>query len=175
MKTLKATIKKINSLDGIIFLSDYASQSENFQDISSHEISILAFEEIYFGPLSLLNALDEFEILKKGSSIIMASSLKEKVGKQVNGPICFNAAFSCYLNSMATSLANRGIRVNKILLAEEFFAALASKELGGESLEAFSLPVINVINFFISDASRFITGQTLIADSGSTLHQAIAL
>lgn len=120
-------------------------------------------------------------LLGEGSSIVNIGSLTGHFGRFPGASVygATKAGIATYTRYLATELAPRGIRVNNVAPGvirapmspsmarvsggEEHSAGLALLKRIGEPAE-----VAEVVEFFISPRSSFVTGQTLLVDGGVT-------
>lgn len=114
------------------------------------------------------------------SSIIVMSSVSSIKGYKAKTEYCVSkAAVDAFVRCAALELANRKIRVNSIMPAE-VLTPLAAKShalnvaLGVQEVNAPLGPtepyeVANLIAFLLSDATKTITGTSILIDGGATL------
>lgn len=120
-------------------------------------------------------------LLGEGSSIVNVGSLTGHFGRFPGASVygATKAGIATYTRYLATELAPRGIRVNNVAPGvirapmspsmarvsggEEHSASLALLKRIGEPEE-----VAEVVEFFISPRTSFVTGQTLLVDGGVT-------
>jgi NAD(P)-dependent dehydrogenase (short-subunit alcohol dehydrogenase family) len=118
---------------------------------------------------------------RRSGSIIFISSIGGLRGSAVIGAYNVSKAADLQLaRNLATEYGPYGIRVNCIapgLIRTDFARALwedegnLSKALTGTPLGRIGEPddIAGAAAFLASDASRYITGQTLIVDGGATV------
>lgn len=176
-------VKLLNSvpkLDGLVLCAgkgltlplQFASR-DKFNDI---------FEINFFAPVELLRLLYKKKILNKEASVVFVSSIGG-VYSSLPGNAVYGASKSA-LNSImkyaAREFAQRKIRVNSICpgmtetpfihrgtLTDDDF----SKDMEKYPLKRYGNPsdIANGILFLLSDASSWMTGQSLVIDGGYTL------
>lgn len=167
--------------DGIFF-SAGISKVSNFISTSDNAIDEM-FKVNVLGQIKLLRFLLKKKLLKKQASIIFMSS--------INGTSLGSKGHSIYaatkgaLNGITMSLANelskRRIRVNSIaagLVKTPMFddnMRIAGESVMGEYENTYPLgfgeseDITNLAIFLLSDASKWITGQTHIIDGGHSI------
>jgi 3-oxoacyl-[acyl-carrier protein] reductase len=118
--------------------------------------------------------------LGEGSSIVLLSSLaaRARVG-DLSAYAATKGAIDTLVKHLASSLGPRGIRLNAIapgVIDTDMSAFVRSEDgrrftLGMQALQRIGQPddVADAIVFLASDASRWITGQTIEASGGSKL------
>lgn len=115
-----------------------------------------------------------------GGSIVVMSSISSIKGYKAKTEYCVSkAAVDAFVRCMAAELANRRIRVNSVMAAE-VLTPLAQKAKNMNAIvgaSEFSAPlgpsdpyeVANTICFLLSDATKTITGTSLIIDGGACI------
>jgi len=133
-------------------------------------------------PIYLTKLILENKKLKKESSIVYTSSM----GGVFNGAIgnglygASKAALVGYVKSLALELAPRGIRVNTVnpgITETNIYnnSSITPEQLEQEKahypLKRFGKPeeIANAIVFLLSDASKWMTGSSLLIDGGCSL------
>jgi len=129
------------------------------------------------GPIWLINLIVPEMKARGEGSIILISSIVELVGNRNIGPYAISkAATSQMARNYAVELGPFNVRVNSIapgLVKTEFARALWEGE-GGKlfsdktPLNRLAEPedISGVAVFLASDASKFVTGQTIVVDGG---------
>lgn len=115
-----------------------------------------------------------------GGSIVVMSSISSIKGYKAKTEYCVSkAAVDAFVRCMAAELANRKIRINSVMAAEVLTPlALKAKELNNSlGVSEFNSPlgptepyeVANTITFLLSDATRTITGSSVVIDGGALI------
>lgn len=115
-----------------------------------------------------------------GGSVVVMSSISSIKGYKAKTEYCVSkAAVDAFVRCMAAELADRKIRVNSVMAAEVLTPlALKAREtnaaVGVGNFEAPLGPsepyeVANSIAFLLSDATKTITGTSLLIDGGATI------
>jgi NAD(P)-dependent dehydrogenase (short-subunit alcohol dehydrogenase family) len=143
-----------------------------------------AFEKIMAtnvgGNIRLINRLAPAMGQRGGGSIILLSSIAGLVGSRNIGAYAVSKTADIQLaRNYAVELGGHNIRVNAIapgLIATDFATALWQGEAGQAfaartPLKRLGEPedIAGVALFLASDASRFVTGQCIVADGGVTI------
>lgn len=133
-------------------------------------------------PIYLTKLLLENKIIKKEASIVYTSSM----GGVYNGAIgnglygASKAALNGFVKSLALEVAPRGIRVNTVnpgITETNIYnnSSITPEQLEQEKthypLKRFGKPeeIANAIVFLLSDASKWMTGSSLLIDGGCSL------
>ena len=133
-------------------------------------------------PIYLTKLLLENKKLKKEASIVYTSSM----GGVYNGAIgnglygASKAALNGFVKSLALEVAPRGIRVNTVnpgITETNIYnnSSITTEQLEQEKahypLKRFGKPeeIANAIVFLLSDASKWMTGSSLLIDGGCSL------
>ncbi|WP_082145270.1 SDR family NAD(P)-dependent oxidoreductase [Delftia tsuruhatensis] len=134
------------------------------------------------GPLLLTQALLKSSLIELGGSILFISSIAAHIGVAGVGAYSGSkAAIIANARCLAMEVAKRKIRSNCLspsMVATPLFD-LAKQTVGDEAMKkqeaghplGFGLPedVANAAIFMLSDASRWITGTTIVMDGGLTI------
>ena len=115
-----------------------------------------------------------------GGSIVVMSSISSFRGYKAKTEYCVSkAAVDAFVRCMALELAPKRIRINSVMPGEVLTPmGLKSREMAmmaGTQLEEAPLgptdpsEVANLISFLLSDATKTITGTSIIIDGGATI------
>lgn len=115
-----------------------------------------------------------------GGSVVVMSSISSIRGYKAKTEYCVSkAAVDAFVRCMAAELADRKIRVNSVMAAEVLTPmAIKAREtnaaVGATNFESPLGPsepyeVANTIAFLLSDATRTITGTSLLIDGGAAI------
>lgn len=174
-------IESLPTLDGLVNSAGIIG-IQPFNFILEEEIKKM-FEVNFFSPVLLTKQIFKKKLLKKNSSIVFISSLAGNVivskGNAAYG--ASKSALTSIAKTMALELASKKIRVNSILpgmvkteMMESFLQSLTPEQLeadekkyplGYGSPEDVALAAI----YLLSDASKWVTGSSLIMDGGYSL------
>lgn len=116
--------------------------------------------------------------MKEGGSIVVMSSISSVRGYKAKTEYCVSkAAVDAFVRCMALELAPKRIRINSVMAAEVLTPlALKARELNvslGVQTEESPLgpsqpyEVANTIAFLLSDATKTITGTSILIDGGA--------
>lgn len=139
---------------------------------------------INFGAaVALTKGLRQKGVRAERTSVVYFSSVMAVVGRQgVSAYAASKGALVSLAMSLALELASEGVRVNCVApghvrteMAEKAKELLSAEQIKSiEDMHPLGLgeprDVANAVSFLLSDASRWITGQTLVIDGGYTIH-----
>ena len=149
-------------------------------------MSFSKWEEILRVNLSsgmlLAQAFANARVCKPASSIVFVGSVMSLVGQSGKAAYCSSkAALVGLTKALSLELARDRIRVNVVcpgMVKTEMFDGLHSL-IGDEKMKAFELmhplgfgetsDVAHAITYLLSDASRWVTGSSLVIDGGYTV------
>lgn len=137
-----------------------------------------------FAPIILTSLLLKCKKIRKNSSIVYVSSIAGVKASEIGGSTyaASKGAINGFIMGAAIDLAPQNIRVNSVNpgLIKTSILELASTLFSDEQiqgkinqypLKCFGMPedVAFGVIYFLSDASRWVTGSTLVIDGGFTL------
>jgi NAD(P)-dependent dehydrogenase (short-subunit alcohol dehydrogenase family) len=175
---IQDAIAILKPVDGVVFcagINDYIP----VKFIKQEKINKI-FQTNYFSQLILTQMLVKKKLINKGGSLVYISSLSSMMG--VPGTLLYassKAAINSAVKVIASELAPQGIRANSIcpgivktemlsdtnIEEEAFTKQEAEYPLGLGSPE----DVGNVVLFYLSNASRWLTGNNMVLDGGFSL------
>jgi NAD(P)-dependent dehydrogenase (short-subunit alcohol dehydrogenase family) len=132
------------------------------------------------GNVQLVNRVAPGMAAAGGGAIVILSSIVGLTGSRTIGAYALSKAADAQLaRNYAVELGPKNIRVNAVapgLIKTDFAEALWQGE-GGRAFTAKTplgrlgepRDIAGVVLFLVSDASRFVTGQTVVADGGVTI------
>ena len=175
---LKEAVSQTEPLDGIVF-SAGINEFVPVKYVKQEKIDKL-FQTNYFSQLILLQMLLKKKLVNKGASIVFISSVSSEMG--IPGTLLYassKGAINSAVRVLASELSPRNIRVNAILpgivRTEMLSGTNVSEEQFTEQEEQYPLglgtpeDVGYAVIYHLSDASRWLTGQSMVLDGGLTL------
>lgn len=171
IENLSSTIDKINGVVHCAGVGKYIPAKFYTKD------ALRNFNETnYEAPILLTSALIKKRKIADGASIVFISSIMSKIGIIGNGLYSgTKGALVAITRVLALELAAKKVRVNCIspaLVKTSLIDDLAFSQEINENIKKHPLgigtpqDVANACIFFLSDASRWITGTNLIIDGG---------
>jgi len=151
---------------------------------SMMELSEVQAEKIFVtnveAPARLINLVAPKMIEKGSGAIIIMSSIAGMGGSaNIGGYAISKAADSQLVRNYAVELGPHNVRVNAVapgLIKTNFSRVLWEGQRGEDfaaqtPLKRLGEPddIAGVVNFLVSDAAKFITGQTIVVDGGVTI------
>ncbi len=134
----------------------------------------------FYSFVELVKQISKKKHINDGASIVVMSSISSIRGYKAKTEYCVSkAAVDAFVRCMALELADRRIRVNSVMAAEVLTPmALKAREtnamVGGADFKSPLGPsepyeVANAIAFLLSDATKTITGTSLLIDGGACI------
>jgi NAD(P)-dependent dehydrogenase (short-subunit alcohol dehydrogenase family) len=173
-------IDMLQNLDGIVHAAGIVNTLP-FQYLTSDVLNNI-FQTNFFAPVILTQQIIKRKLLNKNSSIVFISSLAGIIASKGNGAYSASkSALNGIAKVMALELAPKNIRVNNILpgmvkteMMNTFLETITSEQLAEDQKKyplGYGTPedIANAAIYLLSDASKWITGTSLIMDGGFTL------
>ena len=173
---VKGIIAETGAVDGIVHCAGISSRKplnvlrpEGFSKVM--DANFYSFEE-------LTRLFTKRGNMNDGGSIVVMSSISSIRGYKAKTEYCVSkAAVDAFVRCMALELAPKRIRINSVMAAEVLTPlALKAREtnamVGAADFEAPLGPsepyeVANTIAFLLSDATKTITGASILIDGGA--------
>lgn len=173
---VKGIIAETGAVDGLVHCAGISSRKplnvlrpEGFSKVMN--VNFYSFEE-------LTRLFTKRGNMNDGGSIVVMSSISSIRGYKAKTEYCVSkAAVDAFVRCMALELAPKRIRINSVMAAEVLTPlALKAREtnalVGAADFEAPLGPsepyeVANTIAFLVSDATKTITGTSILIDGGA--------
>lgn len=173
---VKGIIAETGAVDGLVHCAGISSRKplnvlrpEGFSKVM--DVNFYSFEE-------LTRLFTKKGNMNDGGSIVVMSSISSIRGYKAKTEYCVSkAAVDAFVRCMALELAPKRIRINSVMAAEVLTPlALKAREtnamVGAADFEAPLGPsepyeVANTIAFLLSDATKTITGTSILIDGGA--------
>lgn len=134
----------------------------------------------FYSFVELVRQATKKKYFAEGGSVVVMSSISSIKGYKAKTEYCVSkAAVDAFVRCMAAELADRKIRVNSVMAAEVLTPlALRAREMNASvGASDFNAPlgpsdpyeVANTICFLLSDATKTITGTSLLIDGGACI------
>lgn len=178
-------LKKVTSLDGLVFAAGIASHVEWEQLKVSEWEKVIAVNSGSF--LFITQAAAPYLRTSKGAVVAVSSTNAERVNKKNLAYDVSKASLNHLIQALALELKNDGVRVNGVMpggvdtpllqswlidyagspeKAHEIFSESAAAGLVAQPEE-----IADVIIFLLSQQARWITGEIIKADFGASLSE----
>jgi len=181
-QAITAIITKIvaeyGKLDGLVHCAGISSRKP--LNVLSKEGFSKVMDVNFYSFVELVKQCAKRKHINDGASIVVMSSISSIRGYKAKTEYCVSkAAVDAFVRCMALELADRKIRVNSIMAAavntplaqkaREINAAVGA--IGTEAPLGLTEPdeIANVIAFLLSDATKTITGTSLLIDGGACI------
>ena len=170
--------EKCGLIDGLVHCAGISSRkplnvlkSKGFSKVM--DVNFYSFVE-------LVRLATKKRYFNDGGSIVVMSSISSIRGYKAKSEYCVSkAAVDAFVRCMALELADRKIRVNSVMPAEVLTPlAMKAREINAEvGASDFVAPlgpsdpyeVANTIAFLLSDATKTITGTSILIDGGACI------
>lgn len=175
---VKEIVEKLGAIHGLVHCAGISSRKP--LNVLSKESFAKIMDVNFYSFVELVKIVNKKNYLAKGGSIVVMSSISSTHGYKAKTEYCVSkAAVDAFVRCMALELAGKKIRVNSIQAAEVLTPmALKAKEINAAvGAVDFTAPlgpsepfeVANTICFLLSDATKTITGTSIIIDGGATI------
>lgn len=171
-------VKDNGRLDGLVHCAGISSRKP--LNVLKRDGFSKIMDVNFFSFVELVRQFSKKGRMNDASSIVVMSSISSIKGYKAKTEYCVSkAAVDAFVRCAALELANRKIRVNSVMPAE-VLTPLAAKShvlnaaLGVQEVSAPLGPtepyeVANLIAFLLSDATKTITGTSVLIDGGATI------
>lgn len=171
-------VEKHGKLDGLVHCAGISSRKP--LNVLSKDGFSKVMDVNFFSFVELVKQCAKKKHINDGASIVVMSSISSIRGYKAKSEYCVSkAAVDAFVRCMALELADRRIRVNSVMPAEVMTPlALKAREtnaaVGASDFQAPLGPsepyeIANAIAFLLSDATKTITGTSLLIDGGASV------
>ncbi len=171
-------VKGSGRLDGLVHCAGISSRKP--LNVLKREGFSKIMDVNFYSFVELVRQFSKKGRMNDASSIVVMSSVSSIKGYKAKTEYCVSkAAVDAFVRCAALELANRKIRVNSIMPAEVLTplaakshalnAALGVQEVCAPLGPTEPYEVANLIAFLLSDATKTITGTSVLIDGGATL------
>lgn len=134
----------------------------------------------FYSFVELVRQASKKKYFTEGGSIVVMSSISSIKGYKAKTEYCVSkAAVDAFVRCMAAELSDRKIRVNSVMAAEvltplalktrETNAAVGASDFNPPLGPSEPYEVANIIVFLLSDATKTITGTSILIDGGACI------
>lgn len=171
-------VETYGKLDGLVHCAGISSRKP--LNVLSRDGFSKVMDVNFYSFVELVKNCAKKKYINDGASIVVMSSISSIRGYKAKTEYCVSkAAVDAFVRCMALELADRKIRINSVMAAEVLTPlALKAREtnamVGASDFTAPLGPsepyeVANTIAFLLSDATKTITGTSLLIDGGACI------
>lgn len=171
-------VEERGKLDGLVHCAGISSRKP--LNVLSKDGFSKVMDVNFFSFVELVKQCAKKKHINDGASVVVMSSISSIRGFKAKTEYCVSkAAVDAFVRCMALELADRKIRVNSVMAAEVLTPmAMKARETNASVGAAdFTAPlgpsepyeVANTIAFLLSDATKTITGTSVLIDGGATV------
>jgi len=176
--SIKKVVDEYGKIDGLVHCAGISSRKP--LNVLSKEGFSKVMDLNFYSFVELVKQCAKRKHINDGASIVVMSSISSIKGYKAKTEYCVSkAAVDAFVRCMALELADRKIRVNSVMAAavntpmaqkaREINAAVGA--IGVEAPLGLTEPdeVANLIAFLLSDATKTITGTSVLIDGGACI------
>ncbi len=171
-------VEQYGKIDGLVHCAGISSRKP--LNVLSKEGFSKVMDVNFFSFVELVKQCAKKKHINDGGSIVVMSSISSIRGYKAKTEYCVSkAAVDAFVRCMALELADRKIRVNSVMAAEvltplamkarEMNAAVGASDFNAPLGPSEPYEVANTIAFLLSDATKTITGTSLLIDGGACI------
>ena len=169
-------VTEYGKIDGLVHCAGISSRKP--LNVLSKEGFSKVMDVNFYSFVELVKQCAKKKHMNDGASIVVMSSISSIRGYKAKTEYCVSkAAVDAFVRCMALELADRKIRVNSVMAAEvltplalkarETNAAVGASDFNAPLGPSEPYEVANTIAFLLSDATKTITGTSLLIDGGA--------
>lgn len=169
-------VEQYGKLDGLVHCAGISSRKP--LNVLSKEGFSKVMDVNFYSFVELVKQCAKRKHINDGAGIVVMSSISSIRGYKAKTEYCVSkAAVDAFVRCMALELADRKIRVNSVMAAEVLTPlALKAREMNASvGASDFTAPlgpsepyeIANTIAFLLSDATKTITGTSILIDGGA--------
>lgn len=169
-------VEEYGKLDGLVHCAGISSRKP--LNVLSKEGFSKVMDVNFYSFVELVKQCTKRKHINDGASIVVMSSISSIRGYKAKTEYCVSkAAVDAFVRCMALELADRKIRVNSVMAAEvltplalkarEMNAAVGASDFNAPLGPSEPYEVANTITFLLSDATKTITGTSILIDGGA--------
>lgn len=175
---VKEVVDQSGSIDGLVHCAGISSRKP--LNVLKAEGFTKVMDVNFYSFVELVRLATKKKYFNDGGSIVVMSSISSIRGYKAKSEYCVSkAAVDAFVRCMALELADRKIRVNSIMAAEvltplalkarETNAAVGALDFNAPLGPSEPYEVANTIAFLLSDATKTITGTSVLIDGGACI------
>lgn len=177
-EAVSKVVETYGKLDGLVHCAGISSRKP--LNVLSRDGFSKVMDVNFFSFVELVKQCAKKKHINDGASIVVMSSISSIRGYKAKTEYCVSkASVDAFVRCMALELADRKIRVNSVMAAEVLtpMAMKARETSASVGAADFIAPlgpsepyeVANTIAFLLSDATKTITGTSILIDGGATV------
>lgn len=177
-ESVSLVVEQYGKLDGLVHCAGISSRKP--LNVLSKESFSKVMDVNFFSFVELVKQCAKKKHINDGASIVVMSSISSIHGYKAKTEYCVSkAAVDAFVRCMALELVDRKIRVNSVMAAEVLTPmAMKARETNATvGATDFTAPlgpsepyeVANTIVFLLSNATKTITGTSILIDGGATV------
>ena len=175
-ETVSQIVEKHGRLDGLVHCAGISSRKP--LNVLSKDGFSKVMSVNFFSFVELVKQCAKKKHINEGASIVVMSSISSIRGYKAKTEYCVSkAAVDAFVRCMALELADRRIRINSVMAAEvltplamkarEMNAAVGASDFNAPLGPSEPYEIANTIAFLLSDATKTITGTSILIDGGA--------
>lgn len=172
------TVEQYGKIDGLVHCAGISSRKP--LNVLSKDGFAKVMDVNFYSFVELVKQCAKRKHINDGASIVVMSSISSIRGYKAKTEYCVSkAAVDAFVRCMALELADRHIRVNSVMAAavmtpmaqkaREINAVVGASDFTSPLGSSEPYEVANTIAFLLSDATKTITGTSLLIDGGACI------
>ena len=177
-EAISKTVNQFGKLDGLVHCAGISSRKP--LNVLTKDGFSKVMDVNFYSFVELVRQSAKRKHINDGASIVVMSSISSIRGYKAKTEYCVSkAAVDAFVRCMALELADRRIRVNSVMpaavntplaqKAREINAAVGAAEAIVPLGITEPYEVANIIAFLLSDATKTITGTSILIDGGESI------
>jgi len=169
-------VEQYGKIDGLVHCAGISSRKP--LNVLSKDGFAKVMDVNFYSFVELVKQCAKRKHINDGASIVVMSSISSVRGYKAKTEYCVSkAAVDAFVRCMALELADRRIRVNSVMAAavmtpmaqkaREINAVVGASDFSAPLGSSEPYEVANTIAFLLSDATKTITGTSLLIDGGA--------
>jgi len=175
---IKEIVNSFGIIDGLVHCAGISSRKP--LNVLTKDGFCKVMDINFYSFVELVRQVCKKKHFSEGGSVVVMSSISSIKGYKAKTEYCVSkAAVDAFVRCMALELADRKIRVNSVMAAEVLTplalkARVMNQAVGASDFNAPLGPsepyeVANTIAFLLSDATKTITGTSILIDGGACI------
>lgn len=177
-EAISKTVNQYGKLDGLVHCAGISSRKP--LNVLTKDGFSKVMDVNFYSFVELVRQSAKRKHINDGASIVVMSSISSIRGYKAKTEYCVSkAAVDAFVRCMALELAERKIRINSVMpsavstpmaqRAMEMNASVGASDFDAPLGIVQPYEVANTIAFLLSDATRTITGTSILIDAGATV------